>query len=67
VKTVTVQEAQADLEQVLADVVEGGRPTFIQRPGHPPAVVISAEAYGDFVFAAKKERERRRKLYGAGG
>jgi prevent-host-death family protein len=63
----TVQEAQAELEQVLADAVEGGRPTFIQRPGHPPAVVISAEAYGDFVFAAKKERERRRKLYGAAG
>jgi len=67
VKTVTVQEAQADLEQVLADVVEGGRPTFVQWPGHPPAVIISAQAYGDFVFAMKKERERRRKLYGAGG
>ena len=66
VRTMTAQEAQADLEQVLADAVERGQPTFIQRPGHQPAVVISAEAYGDFLFAAKKERERRRKLYGTG-
>jgi len=66
VKTVTLEEAQADPEQVLADAVESGRPAFIQWPGHPPAVVISAEVYGDFVFAAKKELERRRKLYSAG-